>query len=69
MFSVTEIVAWCSTPWRRCNIRTTAAREALHDRGVGLTLVGDSPQEFAAYVKSETDKCREAGGHQAVLSP
>jgi tripartite-type tricarboxylate transporter receptor subunit TctC len=57
------MVAPAATPQPIADILHKAAVEALHDPGVkeklgklGLTLVGDSPQEFAAYVKSETDK-------------
>jgi tripartite-type tricarboxylate transporter receptor subunit TctC len=57
------MVAPAATPQPIADILHKAAVEALHDPGVkeklgklGLTLVGDSPQEFADYVKSETDK-------------
>lgn len=57
------MVAPRATPQPIADILHKAAVEALHDPGVkeklgklGLTLVGDSPEEFAAYVKSETEK-------------
>jgi tripartite-type tricarboxylate transporter receptor subunit TctC len=66
------MVAPAATPQPIADILHKAAAEALHDPGVkeklgklGLTLVGDSPEEFAAYVKSETAKwatvVKEAG--------
>jgi tripartite-type tricarboxylate transporter receptor subunit TctC len=57
------MVAPRATPQPIADILHKAAVEALHDPGVkeklgklGLTLIGDSPEEFAAYVKSETEK-------------
>jgi tripartite-type tricarboxylate transporter receptor subunit TctC len=66
------MVAPAATPQPIADALHKAAVEALHDAGVkeklgklGLTLVGDSPEEFAAYVKSETAKwanvVKEAG--------
>jgi tripartite-type tricarboxylate transporter receptor subunit TctC len=66
------MVAPAATPQPIADILHKAAVEALHDPGVkeklgklGLTLVGDSPAEFAAYVKGETEKwaavVKEAG--------
>jgi tripartite-type tricarboxylate transporter receptor subunit TctC len=66
------MVAPAATPQPIADILHKAAVEALHDPEVkerlgklGLTLVGNSPAEFAAYVKAETDKwanvVKEAG--------
>jgi tripartite-type tricarboxylate transporter receptor subunit TctC len=57
------MVAPAATPPAVAEILHKAAVEALRDPGVqeklaklGLTLVGNSPDEFAAYVKSETER-------------
>jgi tripartite-type tricarboxylate transporter receptor subunit TctC len=66
------MVAPAATPQPVVDILHKAAVEALHDAGVqaklgklGLTLIGNSPAEFAAYVKRETEKwgnvVKEAG--------
>jgi tripartite-type tricarboxylate transporter receptor subunit TctC len=66
------MVAPAATPQAVADVLHKATVEALHDPGVkeklgkpGLTLVGNSSGEFAAYVKSETAKwgnvVKEAG--------
>jgi tripartite-type tricarboxylate transporter receptor subunit TctC len=66
------MVAPAATPQPVADILQKAVVEALHDAGVkeklsslGLTLVGNTPDEFAAYVRSETEKwanvVKEAG--------
>jgi tripartite-type tricarboxylate transporter receptor subunit TctC len=66
------MVAPAATPQPIADILHKATIQALNDPGVkeklgqlGLTLVGNSPADFAAYVKSETEKwakvVKEAG--------
>jgi tripartite-type tricarboxylate transporter receptor subunit TctC len=57
------MVAPAATPKEVVDILHKAAVAAINDPGVkeklgklGLTLVGNTPDEFAAYVKSETEK-------------
>ena len=57
------MVAPAGTPQEVVDILHKAAVAAINDPGVkeklgklGLTLVGNTPDEFAAYVKSETEK-------------
>jgi tripartite-type tricarboxylate transporter receptor subunit TctC len=57
------MVAPAGTPQEIVDILHKAAVEAINDPGVkeklsklGLSLVGNKPDEFAAYVKSETEK-------------
>jgi tripartite-type tricarboxylate transporter receptor subunit TctC len=67
------MVAPAATPQPVADVLHKAAVMALDDAGVkeklgqlGLTLVGNKPDEFAAYVKSETEKWGNVVRHAGI---